>query len=135
MLVDRTQWAVERGIEALGQRHGLLADNIANVETPGFKRRDVSFRPLLAEYLGRQRHRVQVETTRLGHINGSGAAGGYQIKTWQDSGTTMRADGNSVDIDREMAALARNGLEYQTLVTQASRRLAMLRTVITEGRR
>jgi len=135
MLVDGIQWALERGIEGLTIRHNLLADNIANVETPGFKRSDVAFKAQLAEAMGRDGRRLPLAATHRSHLGRPAGVHDYRPQVFQDSSTTMRADGNNVDIDREMAELARNTLEYQALVDVAARRLALLRTAITEGRR
>lgn len=135
MLVDGIQWALERGIEGLTMRHNLLADNIANVETPNFKRSDVAFKTQLAQAMGRNGRRLPLAVTHQGHLGRPAGVHGYRPQVIQDLSTTTRADGNNVDVDREMAELARNTLEYQGLVDVTARRLALLRSAITEGRR
>lgn len=135
MLMDGIQWALERGIEGLTGRHHLLADNIANVETPGFKRSDLAFKTQLAKAMGQNGPRLPLAVTHQGHLGRPTGIHDYQPQVVQDFSTTMRADGNNVDIDREMAELARNTLEYQALVDVTARRLARLRAAITEGRR
>jgi len=52
----------------------------------------------------------------------------------QDSATSLRADGNNVDIDAEMANLSENAVEYEALVSVAKTRLGMLQNVIGGGR-
>ena len=127
-----------RGLEALALRQRLLAHNVANAETPGYKRYDVRFAELLAERL--QEGRLPLRRTDPAHLPGaagSGAsaaaapAGAVYRETW----TAMRNDGNNVDIDAEMARLAETAIHYQALVRQLSDRIALLRTVIHEGRR
>jgi flagellar basal-body rod protein FlgB len=50
-----------------------------------------------------------------------------------DGATSMRADGNNVDADQEMAALAENGIEYQALVAVAKARMQMLEIVMSRA--
>ncbi|HEY3315729.1 MAG TPA: flagellar basal body rod protein FlgB [Bacillota bacterium] len=112
---------LERGLNASSLRNTVLADNLANVDTPGFKRSDVSFEGLLAE-----------ESRRSS--NGS-AGDGWQPKVVTDSTTSTRQDGNNVDVDAEMTKLAENTIYYDALVKQISSQFALLRSAITEGRR
>lgn len=61
--------------------------------------------------------------------------GGGQARVVRATGTTLRNDGNNVDIDAEMAMLAENTIYYQALVQQLNNSLGLLRLAITEGRR
>jgi len=111
---------LERGLDASSLRNTVLANNLANVDTPGFKRSDVSFEGILEDEAGK--------------------AGGPGNRGWKpevvvDNHTSMRQDGNNVDIDAEMTNLAENSLYYEALVRQLSSQFAMLRSAITEGRR
>jgi len=132
-LQDRTLWALEQAIGGVAQRHQALLDNIANVETPGYARRDVVFRDALREALGRSR-RLAPAATDPRHF-GARPVQAVEPRTVTASGWFMRGDGNGVSLDHEMALLAENALEYQTLTRQIGMRVAMLRTVISEGRR
>ena len=128
-----------RGLQVLALRQRLLAHNVANAETPGYKRYDVRFADLLA---GRLEGGLPLARTHPGHLAGEGGAGGAAGggpwpagAVYRDTATSLRNDGNNVDIDAEMARLAENALHYQALVRQLSDRIALLRTVIFEGRR
>lgn len=126
-----------RGLTVLALRQRLLAHNIANAETPGYKRYDVRFDALLDERLRATplsmirthlRHMVPASTPSTGEGVPPGAI-------YRETATTMRNDGNNVDMDAEMARLAETALHYQALVRQLSDRIALLRTAIHEGRR
>ncbi|MFS8640678.1 MAG: flagellar basal body rod protein FlgB [Symbiobacteriaceae bacterium] len=120
-----------RGLEALALRQRLLAHNVANAETPGYKRYDVRFAELLADRL--HEGRLPLWRTDPAHLPGAPAAPAGAV--YREAWTAMRNDGNNVDIDAEMARLAQTAIHYQALVRQLSDRIALLRTVIHEGRR
>lgn len=132
---ERGFLALEKGLEALALRHRVLADNVANANTPGFKRADVSFAAELAAYLDRQAGRRGAPLR-----GGSGGAAGagqaeFRPRIWRMVTTSQRLDGNNVDIEAEMARLAENALLYEAAVRQLSAKLNCLRLAITEGRR
>ena len=111
-LFDTTQLGLEQALSGAALRQRAIANNIANANTAGFKRSDVDFHSALAEALGAPDAQSSLK--------------GLSFKTETDSSSAMRADGNNVDIDQEMANLSQTSLEYQSLVTVARARLAML---------
>ena len=132
---DRALWALGEALEGVTQRHVALLANVANVETPGYARRDVAFRDALRAALRRD-ERPHLVTTDERHIDPlRAAANDVQPRMVVAGGWTVRGDGNGVSLDHEMATLAQNALEYQTLTRQLSLRFALLRTIISEGSR
>lgn len=121
--MDRTIAPVARGLEHRSQRHVAIASNVANADTPGYRAVDLSF--------GRQleQARMGLATTHPGHRNGSAGLAGRDALAW--SGGLPRRDGNDVDIDREMAKLAKNQIEYQFLARRLSSQFGKLREAIT----
>ena len=115
-LFDVTDLALERALQGAGLRQQVIANNIANVNTPGFKRSDVDFQASLA--------------SALDTGNQTQALDSVSFAPQTDSTSTMRADGNNVDVDQEMANLTDNALTYQTLSAIARTRLQMLQTAI-----
>lgn len=126
-----TTWQVElltRAMTVAARRQEALANNVANADTPGFKRSDVHFR----EELERAGRTLRLVTTDGRHLQ----------PRRQDMApvpvremTSGRSDGNNVDLEYELASLAENGLWYQALTRQLSARFALWRTAITEGRK
>ena len=111
-LFDTTQIGLEQALAGAAQRQRALANNIANVNTPGYKRMDVDFHSALQK--------------AFDSGNPESAVSNLTFDTQTDSSTSTSADGNNVDMDTEMASLSENSLEYQSLVTVARSRLQML---------
>ncbi|PLV60016.1 flagellar basal body rod protein FlgB [Thermotoga sp. KOL6] len=90
-------------------RQKVYSLNIANVSTPGYKRKYVAFE----EYLKESEMKLRLSTTNEKHIDSSKRDITPRILT--QNNTTMRNDGNNVDIDYEIVQLVKNGLRYQVL--------------------
>lgn len=119
---------LEKGLNASSLRQKVLADNVANVDTPGFKRSDVDFQRALDVALGSGGSTLPLKTTVSKHI-ASGETGNQTI-VQTDRTTSIRNDENNVDIDREMANVAENGIYYNSLTRTISSQLGLLRMVI-----
>ena len=120
---------LEGGLDGLGLRQKVLADNIANVDTPGFKRSDVNFDKVLQAAVDNQKNiAVSQEDATTGSVPATGmSAADFVVK---DESTSIRNDGNNVDIDTEMTKLAENTLHYNALVTMLTSHLSLLKQVI-----
>lgn len=121
--------AAMRGLDA---RNTALANNIANAETPGYKRVDVSFEAALADAVESDRSRMRHDSA-LPDL--SGASSADEVADFAPSvnsldTTTMRVDGSNVDPDDEMAQLSANQLAHQTVVSLLDKRFAQFRTAI-----
>lgn len=134
---------IQKTLDAAALQHEVISNNIANVNTPYFKRSEVEFRDELAAALLRPPAAAPpmgLTVTQPGHIQvdvGQRIAGSVESikpKVLVREDTTLRNDGNNVDIDVEMAKLAQNTLLYNAFAQLASLKLAGLRNVIREGR-
>ncbi len=105
-----------RFLDVASLRHRAIAQNIANVNTPGYTRVDVSFDRALERALARG------EPAALTKATG---------RVVEDASGPERADGNNVDINTEMGQLDRNTLIYRTFAQVLAFRLATLRAVVT----
>lgn len=132
MFMTPAMYVLEKSLDTAALRQRTIAHNIANVNTPGFKRSEVSFEDQLRQALGLEAG-LSLDRTNPYHL----PVGGLDItpRVNQDNSTTMRQDGNNVDIDVEMVNLAQNSLNFNFATQQLNSRLAMLRYVINEGRR
>ena len=120
---------LEGGLDALSLRNKVIADNIANVDTPNFKRSDVNFEKVLQAALGNNDvGNIQLRRTSSAHFPATASYNGNFIT--KDNSTTLRNDGNNVDIDLEMTKLARNNIHYNALSAAYTSHLNMLRQVI-----
>jgi len=112
---------LERSLDAAWLRNDVISQNIANVDTPNYKRKEVKFEEFLNSEM--KYSRISNGKSRL---QGSG-----DIKVIEDhKNYSYRLDGNNVDIEREMAKLAENTLRYNTLIQRMSGQFNKIRTVI-----
>ncbi len=132
----RTDAVLVRALDAAALRHRVIAHNVANADTPGYRRQTLRFEEELARYLtdGRGPTSPTLAQTHPGHLAGLSQPPLPVPRLQEEAGTTWRPDGNNVDIDAEMAQLVENQLWYAALSQQLSRRYALLRTVAREGR-
>lgn len=124
------------GLDKSSVRHSVLSNNLANFNTPGFKRSDIQSQARFSHELQRARsHHLALSDPR--HLTGRAAMGdrAAQFSVVQDLSTTMRNDGNNVDPDRERVLLLENQIYYESLIDAVTRKLGQLRSVIAEGRR
>lgn len=112
-IFDTTQLALTAGMHGASLRQQALSDNLANVDTPGYVRKDVDFQDALRSALQ------------------SGAdPESVSFSIQPDASAPVRADGNSVDIDQESSDLAENTLTYESLAQVASSRIQILQSAM-----
>ena len=125
--------AMSRGLQAANLRQEVISNNIANVNTPNFKKSDVVFEDLLAKELNPgQSGKLEMVRTNDRHLP-AGADAPASAKIERQDTTTMRVDNNNVDIDSEMAGLAKNQLYYNAMSTQLGGFISRMKNVITSG--
>ena len=112
---------LQKGLEASSMRQQVLSNNIANIDTPSFKRSDVDFQTVLGTVLGEKSGALSLKLTAQKHLPGLADVGGSAIVT--DQSTSLRNDGNNVDVDKEMTNVAENGLYYNSLTSAISSQL------------
>jgi flagellar basal-body rod protein FlgB len=124
-----------KALDATWLRNDAISQNIANVDTPGYKRKTVNFEDYLKQALDSDSIKVNLKNSRQIPIGGSNVDN-IDIKVTEDnSSLSMRLDGNNVDIDSEMASMAKNSLQYNTLAQTLSSEFKRLGTAINEGRK
>ncbi len=124
-------------VKGSGEAHQVIANNIANAETPNFKRSDVSFKEALAAELPRtdDPDELALVTDNPQQIPAGPEfeAQPFAITTSIDNQTQMRNDGSNVDIDQEMAKLSLNSSYGQTMHQLLSVQYTRLRQAIEES--
>ncbi|GAB4326145.1 MAG: flagellar basal body rod protein FlgB [Dehalococcoidia bacterium] len=124
---DRGLGTIGRWLDGLARRREAVADNIANIDTPGYRRREVNFEVELRRAMGGDPRALR--TTDPRHIAASRAPAGFGVERVQEL-VSSRRDGNTVSIDEEMVLLSETQLRYQAATTALGRKLAALREVI-----
>ncbi|MDP2715561.1 flagellar basal body rod protein FlgB [Rheinheimera sp. YQF-2] len=111
------------------RRAQVLAENIANADTPGYKAKDVDFQQALNNAKARQSGAMARTHEKHFHIS-TAARHETQFRNPDQPDT---GDGNSVDIHRERNAVMQNSLEYQTSMSFLNSRISGLKKAITGG--
>lgn len=125
MFNHRTISMLSRSLDASALRQELLAHNIANADTPGYRRRDLDFSSMLQD----AQDDLQMVRTHPRHEPRTSAALPFPVVEITDG--VVRADGNTVVVETEMARLSQNAMFYQALSAQLGKEFARLRTAIS----
>lgn len=116
---------LNKAADASWLREETIANNIANADTPRYKRKDVDFESVLRAELGNMKYHTldsKVEHADLGHLNAS---------VYVDaSNYSYRIDKNNVDIDSENVELASEKIRYDALTDSMTHELSRLKTVM-----
>lgn len=126
--------SLRKGLSASSLKQQVIANNIANINTPGYKKQDVNFEDEFKRAV-RNKYEPLMHQTDSRHLPGGRGIGSVKISVNTIKGTAMRYDGNNVDIDEEMSKLSENGLRFNATAQLMSIKFNTLRTVVNEGRR
>jgi len=117
-------WALDKSL----LKHRVYSENIANADTPDYKRREVTFQ----DHLTRAKSVEGVRTDPKHRLSGTKNQKFPELSVTRDTATSLRVDGNNVDIDREMTRMSKNALNYEALTQMASRRFERLQRVLQQ---
>jgi flagellar basal-body rod protein FlgB len=127
--------SLQKGLSASWTRNSVISNNIANVDTPGFKSSSVEFEDLYQQSLEDQADGFKLKKTQSDHMDiGNPDTENVEPVIVQNSDTTNRMDGNNVDIDQQMANLAKNIIYYNALTRKVSGEFTQLGYAIREGK-
>ena len=116
---------LEKAADASWTRESLIANNLANVDTPGYKRQDIDFQSALRNEISNYKYTSldkKVKGVRLSELNPS---------VYTDHGAySYRLDGNNVDVDTEQVELASEQIKYQALTKSISSEFQRLQAVL-----
>lgn len=110
-MLDPIASRLENYMDLLAARQKLVASNVANLDTPGYRTRDIDFQ---FEYMSR--------------IDGTG------LNVIEPEGLTVKNDGNNVSLDREARLMAENALRFSMASTLLRGEIQMIKRAIDEGR-
>ena len=110
-MLDAITGRMEQYLDLLATRQKLVASNIANMDTPGYRTKDIDFQ---SEF------ESQVK--------------GSMPSVYEPSGLTVKNDGNNVSVDREARLLAENAMRFNFVTNLMKNELRMVKSAIDEGR-
>jgi flagellar basal-body rod protein FlgB len=124
---------IKRDLDATIIRHNVIADNIANADTPGFKRGEVSFESQLKRAIDSEKKtEYPARITNIKHIPFEEKIDYRKVKPKIsiDYDTFYRNDKNGVDIDKEMVDFTKNAMRYNLLIEMYNRNVKKLELVL-----
>ena len=127
---------LENAMDATWLRQEVIAQNLANASTPGYKSSRVEFETAFRNALAKDGQNFALKRTRDKHMEFSEQTDPMKVRAQVvvNASTTMRMDDNNVDPDYEMTELAKNTIQYDALTTKLNAELARIKMVIREGK-
>jgi flagellar basal-body rod protein FlgB len=134
-LFGNSSTVLSKALSGLSARQRAAAENIANVDTPGYKRVEVTFERELAKAAGKLepgRYAIDLATTQPGHmaLDSASDLAEASFRSTRSDETTLRNDGNNVDIDTEMTKLTQTSFTYGAVADLMKRKMSGLHSVI-----
>jgi flagellar basal-body rod protein FlgB len=124
---------MERYMDGASRRQSLIASNLSNIDTPGYKTVDVSFEGELKSALSPGEMVAQVTNDR--HLTVSIDSQGDTLgRVREVEGLTLRNDLNNVNIDREMARMSMNSMMFSAIAQLITKKFNGIKSAILEGR-
>jgi len=125
---DDTYNLIKKSMDASALRGKVIANNVANINTANYKKLGVSFEETLNDNLGTN----TMITNNNKHMQAGSSSG--EISVQRDESSSMKQNGNNVDIDLEMTNQAANTLMFNALVQQASSKISLTSYIIGGGK-
>ena len=134
MEISRVHGLMAKGLDYRALRQEMISSNIANVDTPNYRARDISFENLLTD----ERRRIfpersaslEMALTDAKHLRPERLEGGPKAEIFFRDGHLARNDGNTVDLDVETTEMAKNTVMYNALVAALKKDSAIFRSVL-----
>lgn len=132
---DKTLSVLAKSMDSAALKQRVISDNLANINTPDFKRQYVDFDSELKMAVDRQLGmKGSLYRTHEKHLPLDLSINKIQPKVRTDYSRSMREDGNNVDLDMELAQLAENTIRFNTLTETAIKKYSSIKSAVRGGR-
>ncbi|MCM3172866.1 MULTISPECIES: flagellar basal body rod protein FlgB [Paenibacillus] len=133
MIETNTSKRNESLLQVLTTRHNVTANNIANADTPNYKKKSVEFQEELRRIVEQgNTDNLDLHRTHPKHFPVSTPGPVVPYRIVEDNNTTMNNNGNNVDIDKEMSNLAENQLMYNYMVDRVSGHYKKIKNLLND---
>ena len=122
-ILDPSAQLLEHSLDLRLARQNLIASNVANAETPGYRALDLNFEDVLKDIVERQNSPAALAASRLGEA-------GVRLRILADDTPTMGNESNTVLIEREIGKLSQNALMFKAQAVFLGKKMAMMRAAI-----
>jgi flagellar basal-body rod protein FlgB len=135
MKVDnKTLQALASSLKFREMRQEIISSNVANANTPGYKAKRVDFEAALARALDTDEQQT-LKSENGEHFNvGGGGFNNLEPEIYEDPNGIVSEDGNTVDVEDEMAKMAENKILYDATIQLLNKKLGMMKYVINSER-
>ncbi len=131
---SQTVSILQKALDFRSKTHNVIASNIANMDTPDYKAFDLVIEKELQKVTG-QRNSISLNKTNEAHMQSQRSkADGVSVVIDNTQGLSLRGDGNTVDIDKQMGNMAENTLMYKAAAQMIQRKFQGLKSVIQGGK-
>ena len=134
-LFDKTTRALGASLNLRQLKQSVISSNIANAETPGYQAKKVDFEDALARALDLEGQGQLKGITPEHYPTGPGALARVKADVYENPDAEVNNDGNTVNMDREMAQLAENSIAYKAAINLINKKMAALKYVASDGGR
>jgi len=137
MLIDKLLFSdpiplmMKKSLDFSSSRHLLISNNIAQMDTPGYRANDVDFKSQLRDAVG-GRSRINLKTTHKNHFGPGMMALKNLSPLPQEENLLAKSNGNNVNIDYEMAKLAENQIDFNAVTQMMMKRGSTIKSAVTE---
>ena len=132
LFADKTPLVLKKALDFQSERQLLISSNISNMDTPGYKAKDIDFKGALKAALGNGDD-LTLRSTHRSHMGpNQDALRGLRAEPFIEP-DAAKSNGNNVNIDKEMMKLAENQISYNATVQMLAKRTSTIRAAITEN--
>ena len=133
-IFDKTIGLLEKSLDLRALRHRVIAGNVANEETPGYRAKEYNFLEAFAAAAREEPH-AHLAVTHPGHLGSRGETTPKPVGQIEEiASPDLPMDGNSVNLEVEMAKLSDNAMNYNTASHIVGFRLRQLLSAIRDAR-
>ena len=132
-LFDNTSAVLVKAAQLRSQKAEVIAGNIANLDTPGYRAKKFEFAETLRQASASQTNSLTMTTTNINHLGRSGRINSIQGCITVKENTLGGLDHNSVNLDQEMAEQVINNNAYNRAMQMLKNKMSILKTAIIEG--
>ncbi|HVP21248.1 MAG TPA: flagellar basal body rod protein FlgB [Anaerolineaceae bacterium] len=125
-LLDDSLKASSIALDGLSLRQQMISRNISNADTPGYRAQTVQFEDFVKQALNKA-GQLPLQVTNASHLIAKNESNSIQLIN--RPGSTLRADQNDVDINVEMTDMTDTAIKFQTITTEVSKKLLLLKTI------
>lgn len=132
-LFDPIYYQLERVMDLRAEQQTMLSGNLANASTPNYRAKEIDFSKILSEVMETPSASLPMTNTAGGHLGGLGGVNAVPEVTTHEP-PPWSLDGNSVNPELENIKIVENSLAFGATTRATSRKLAMLKLAVTDGR-